>query len=202
MFDGLRQEGYISYGIDFVQLVSCLGYVVDCILEFFIDLWMIGDVEQYFVVVVLMVCQFGFLVCVVFGFVLQGVSLIVDVMGVDVFVWIEVDIVQYGWVMIDLNLVVCLIFDEQLQDLMKVVWLELIVLLLIDKIEFKEVQMMFDSLQNELDVFDFLFVVVFQVFMVIGIGVFVLLILLLFFLVIIVVKVWWCCICYWVCFVL
>lgn len=189
MLDGLRQEGYISHGIDPAQPASRSGHAADRISELFTDPRMIGDAEQYSVAAALMARQLGFPARVVFGFVPQGASSTADVTGADVSAWIEVDTAQYGWVTIDPNPAARPIPDEQPQDPTKVARPESIVPPPTDKIEPKEAQTTPDSSQNEPDALDPLLVVVLQVLTATGIGALVLLILLSPFLVIIAAKV-------------
>jgi hypothetical protein len=177
MLDGLKQEGYISHGIDPAQPASRSGHAADRISELFTDPRMIGDAEQYSVAAALMARQLGFPTRVVFGFAPQGSSATLDVTGADVSAWIEVDTAEYGWVTIDPNPAARPIPDEQPQDPTKVARPESIVPPPADKAQTKENQTTPDSTQNEPDALDPVLVVLLQVLKVSAIVLLVLLIL-------------------------
>ncbi|CAN5316614.1 transglutaminase-like domain-containing protein [soil metagenome] len=102
---GLRDEGYISHGLDAAEPPSRSGHAADRITELFTAPRMIGDAEQYAVAGALMARQLGFPARVVFGFApdsdTASTSGTVAVKGSDVTAWIEVDTDQYGWVALD-----------------------------------------------------------------------------------------------------
>ena len=177
MLDGLKQEGYISHGIDPAQPASRSGHAADRISELFTDPRMIGDAEQYSVAAALMARQLGFPARVVFGFAPQGSSATLDVTGADVSAWIEVDTAEYGWVTIDPNPAARPIPDEQPQDPTKVARPESIVPPPADKTQTNENQTTPDSTQNEPDALDPVLVVILQVLKISGIVLLVLLIL-------------------------
>ena len=97
----LKQEGYISHGLDPQDPPSRSGHAADRITELFTAPRMIGDAEQYAVAAALMARQLGFPARVVFGFVPEDASGTVAVRGQDVTAWIEVSTAEYGWVTID-----------------------------------------------------------------------------------------------------
>jgi hypothetical protein len=97
----LKQEGYISHGLDPEDPPSRSGHAADRITELFSAPRMIGDAEQYAVTAALMARQLGFPARVVFGFLPEGTGATVDVRGEDVTAWIEVDTAEYGWVTLD-----------------------------------------------------------------------------------------------------
>jgi hypothetical protein len=99
--NGLRDEGYISHGLDADEPPSRSGHAADRITELFTAPRMIGDAEQYAVAGALMARQLGFPARVVFGFAPESTSGSVAVKGSDVTAWIEVDTDQYGWVALD-----------------------------------------------------------------------------------------------------
>jgi hypothetical protein len=98
---GLRQEGYISHGLDPDEPPSRSGHAADRIAELFTAPRMIGDAEQYSVAAALMARQLGFPARVVFGFRSDSGGDGVRVRGSDVSAWIEVNTAEYGWVSID-----------------------------------------------------------------------------------------------------
>jgi hypothetical protein len=102
MVRGLRDEGYISHGIDPDEPLSRSGHAADRISELVTAPRMIGDAEQYAVAAALMARQLGFPTRVVFGFAPEAA---VDgetvVLGSDVSAWIEVSTAQHGWVALD-----------------------------------------------------------------------------------------------------
>jgi hypothetical protein len=98
---GLKEEGYISHGLDEDEPPSRSGHAADRITELFTSPRMIGDAEQYAVAAALMARQLGFPARVVFGFVPSDSGAAVDVRGQDVTAWIEVDTAEYGWVTLD-----------------------------------------------------------------------------------------------------
>lgn len=177
MLDGLKQEGYISHGIDPKEPASRSGHAADRISELFTDPRMIGDAEQYSVAAALMARQLGFPARVVFGFAPQGSAATLDVTGADVSAWIEVDTAQYGWVTIDPNPVARPIPDEQPQDPTKVARPESIVPPPSDKTETNDNQTTPDTSQTEPDALDPVLAVVLQVLKITGIVALVLLIL-------------------------
>lgn len=177
MLNGLKQEGYISHGIDPAQPASRSGHAADRISELFTDPRMIGDAEQYSVAAALMARQLGFPARVVFGFVPQGSAPTLDVTGADVSAWIEVDTTEYGWVTIDPNPAARPIPDEQPQDPTKIARPQTIVPPPSDKTATKETQTTSDTSQNEPNALDPVLVVILQVLQVSGIVVLVVLIL-------------------------
>ncbi len=189
MLTGLKQEGYISHGIDPAQPASRSGHAADRISELFTDPRMIGDAEQYAVAAALMARQIGFPARVVFGFVPQGSASTLDVTGADVSAWIEVNTAQYGWVTIDPNPAARPIPDEQPQDPTKIARPETIVPPPSDKTATKETQTTPDTSQNEPDALDPALVVLLQVLKVTAIVLLVLLILAAPFLLIIAAKI-------------
>jgi hypothetical protein len=166
MLNGLKQEGYISHGIDPAQPASRSGHAADRISELFTDPRMIGDAEQYSVAAALMARQLGFPARVVFGFAPHGSASPLDVTGADVSAWIEVDTAEYG-----------AIPDEQPQDPTKIARPQTIVPPPSDKTATKETQTTPDTSQNEPNALDPVLVVILQVLQVSGIVVLVLLIL-------------------------
>jgi transglutaminase-like putative cysteine protease len=177
MLNGLKQEGYISHGIDPAQPASRSGHAADRISELFTDPRMIGDAEQYSVAAALMARQLGFPARVVFGFAPHGSASPLDVTGADVSAWIEVDTAEYGWVTIDPNPAARAIPDEQPQDPTKIARPQTIVPPPSDKTATKETQTTPDTSQNEPNALDPVLVVILQVLQVSGIVVLVLLIL-------------------------
>ena len=177
MLDGLKQEGYISHGIDPAQPASRSGHAADRISELFTDPRMIGDAEQYSVAAALMARQLGFPARVVFGFAPQGSTATLDVTGADVSAWIEVDTAEYGWVTIDPNPAARPIPDEQPQDPTKVARPESIVPPPADKTQTNENQTTPDSTQSEPDALDPVLAVILQVLKISAIVLLVLLIL-------------------------
>jgi hypothetical protein len=163
MLDGLKQEGYISHGIDPAQPASRSGHAADRITELFTDPRMIGDAEQYSVAAALMARQLGFPARVVFGFAPQGSAATLDVRGSDVSAWIEVDTAQYGWVTIDPNPPARPIPEEQPQDPTKVARPESIVPPPADKVDPNRNQTAPDSSQNSPDALDPALVILLQV---------------------------------------
>ncbi len=97
----LKEEGYISHGLDEKDPPSRSGHASDRITELFTAPQMIGDAEQYAVAAALMARQLGFPARVVFGFLPTGSGDSIDVRGEDVTAWIEVSTAEYGWVTID-----------------------------------------------------------------------------------------------------
>lgn len=97
---GLKEDGYISHGLDEEEPPSRSGHASDRITELFTAPRMIGDAEQYAVAASLMARQLGFPARVVFGFVPGGDGE-VTVRGEDVTAWIEVNTAEYGWVVLD-----------------------------------------------------------------------------------------------------
>ncbi|MDP9025982.1 MAG: transglutaminase domain-containing protein [Actinomycetota bacterium] len=177
MLDGLKQEGYISHGIDPAQPASRSGHAADRISELFTDPRMIGDAEQYSVAAALMARQLGFPARVVFGFAPQASTSTIDVTGADVSAWIEVDTAQYGWVTIDPNPQVRPIPAEQPQDPTKVARPESIVPPPADKTQTNESQTTPDTSQNSPDALDPVLVIVLQVLKISAVVLLVLLIL-------------------------
>jgi hypothetical protein len=189
MLDGLKQEGYISHGIDPSQPASRSGHAADRISELFTDPRMIGDAEQYSVAAALMARQLGFPARVVFGFVPQSSASTLDITGADVSAWIEIDTAQYGWVTVDPNPEARPIPDELPQDPTKIARPESIVPPPADKAETNENQTTPDSSQNEPDAIDPVLLIVLQVLRIGGIVLLVLLILAAPFLLVIAAKV-------------
>lgn len=177
MLDGLKQEGYISHGIDPAQPASRSGHAADRISQLFTDPRMIGDAEQYSVAAALMARQLGFPARVVFGFAPQGSAATLDVTGADVSAWMEVDTAEYGWVTVDPNPPARPIPDEQPQDPTKVARPESIVPPPADKTQTNENQTTPDTTQNEPDALDPVLVIIFQVVKISGIVLLVLLVL-------------------------
>ncbi len=97
----LKEEGYISHGLDPQDPPSRSGHAADRITELFTAPRMIGDAEQYAVAAALMARQLGFPARVVFGFVPEDAGGTVEVRGDDVTAWIEVSTAEYGWVTLD-----------------------------------------------------------------------------------------------------
>lgn len=97
----LKEEGYISHGLDEKDPPSRSGHAADRITELFTEPRMIGDAEQYAVAAALMARQLGFPARVVFGFLPSGSGGTIDVRGEDVTAWIEVSTAEYGWVTLD-----------------------------------------------------------------------------------------------------
>jgi transglutaminase-like putative cysteine protease len=177
MLDGLKQEGYISHGIDPSQPASRSGHAADRISQLFTDPRMIGDAEQYSVAAALMARQLGFPARVVFGFAPQGSAATLDVTGADVSAWIEVDTSEYGWVTIDPNPAARPIPNEQPQDPTKVARPESIVPPPADKSQTNENQSTPDTSQSEPDALDPVLVIILQVLQVTALVLLVLLIL-------------------------
>ncbi|CAN5409340.1 transglutaminase-like domain-containing protein [soil metagenome] len=177
MLDGLKQEGYISHGIDPAQPASRSGHAADRIAQLFTDPRMIGDAEQYAVAAALMARQLGFPARVVFGFAPQGSASTLDVTGADVSAWIEVDTAEFGWVTIDPNPAARPIPDEQPQDPTKVARPETIVPPPADKPKTNENQTTPDSSQSGPDALDPLLAIILQVLKVTGMVLLVLLVL-------------------------
>ncbi|WBU38311.1 transglutaminaseTgpA domain-containing protein [Homoserinibacter sp. YIM 151385] len=98
---GLREEGYISHGIDEEEPQSRSGHAADRITELVTDDLMIGDAEQYAATAALMARQLGFPARVVVGFAPAASGSPIDVLGSDATAWIEVDVAGRGWVAID-----------------------------------------------------------------------------------------------------
>ena len=102
MIAAMKETGYLSHGVDPELPASRSGHAADRITQLLTDQRMIGDQEQYAVTAALMARQLGFPARVVFGFVpevnTQGPT---EVLGKDISAWIEVNTVQYGWVMMD-----------------------------------------------------------------------------------------------------
>jgi hypothetical protein len=98
---GLKQDGYISHGLDEDDPPSRSGHAADRITELFTEPRMIGDAEQYAVAAALMARQLGFPARVVFGFLPADSGGTLDVRGEDVTAWIEVSTAEYGWVTLD-----------------------------------------------------------------------------------------------------
>jgi hypothetical protein len=163
MLDGLKQEGYISHGLDPDQPASRSGHAADRITELFTDPRMIGDAEQYSVAAALMARQLGFPARVVFGFAPQGSASTLDVTGADVSAWIEVDTAQYGWITIDPNPPARPIPAEQPQDPTKIARPQSVVPPPVDKVDPKESQTTPDTSQSEPDALDPALVVLIQV---------------------------------------
>ena len=105
MLDGLRENGYISHGIDEDEPPSRSGHSADRVTQLLTEQRMIGDAEQYAVTAAIMARQLGFPARVVFGFAPEDGSTDgaapVEVRGEDVSAWIEVDTEQFGWVTLD-----------------------------------------------------------------------------------------------------
>lgn len=99
--EGLRDEGYISHGIDEGEPPSRSGHAADRISELLTSAPMIGDAEQYAVTAALMARQLGFPARVVFGFAPEGGADTRSVLGSDVTAWIEVHTARNGWVAVD-----------------------------------------------------------------------------------------------------
>jgi hypothetical protein len=177
MLDGLKQEGYISHGIDPSQPPSRSGHAADRIAQLFTDPQMIGDAEQYSVAAALMARQLGFPARVVFGFAPQGSAATLDVTGADVSAWIEVDTAQYGWVTIDPTPAARPIPAEQPQDPNKVARPEPIVPPPSNQAKPQEAQTAPDASQSPTDAIDPVLLVVLQVLKVTAIVALVLLIL-------------------------
>jgi hypothetical protein len=97
---GLKEEGYISHGLDAEDPPSRSGHAADRITELFSEPRMIGDAEQYAVAAALMARQLGFPARVVFGFAPEDGGT-VGIRGDDVTAWIEVNTAQFGWVTLD-----------------------------------------------------------------------------------------------------
>jgi hypothetical protein len=97
----LKQEGYISHGLDPKDPPSRSGHAADRISELFTAPRMIGDAEQYAVTAALMARQLGFPARVVFGFAPESTGSTIDVRGGDVTAWIEVSTAEFGWVTLD-----------------------------------------------------------------------------------------------------
>ena len=169
MLDGLKNEGYVSHGLDPDQPASRSGHAADRITELFTDPRMIGDAEQYSVAAALMARQLGFPARVVFGFAPQGSAGTLDVTGADVSAWIEVDTAQYGWITIDPNPPVRPIPAEQPQDPAKIARPQSVVPPPVDKADPKENQTTPDTTQSEPDALDPALVVLFQVLRVSGV---------------------------------
>ena len=100
MIAALKENGYISHGIDEDEPASRSGHSADRVTQLLTDQRMIGDAEQYAVTAALMARQLGFPARVVFGFAPTGAGT-VDVTGASVSAWIEVNTAEYGWVTID-----------------------------------------------------------------------------------------------------
>ncbi len=97
----LKEEGYISHGLDPDDPPSRSGHAADRITELFTAPRMISDAEQYAVAAALMARQLGFPARVVFGFVPEDGGASVDIRGEDVTAWIEVSTAEFGWVTLD-----------------------------------------------------------------------------------------------------
>lgn len=93
----LRENGYVSSGLDEDDPPSRSGHSADRIAELVTAPLMIGDAEQYAVAAALLARQVGFPARVVLGFAPQSTA----VTGEDITAWIEVDTAEFGWVAID-----------------------------------------------------------------------------------------------------
>ena len=98
---GLKEDGYISHGLDEDEPDSRSGHAADRITELFTAPRMVGDAEQYSVAAALMARQLGFPARVVFGFRTGDSGDDVRVRGEDITAWIEVNTAEYGWVTLD-----------------------------------------------------------------------------------------------------
>ncbi|WP_242682441.1 transglutaminase domain-containing protein [Desertivibrio insolitus] len=104
MLAGLRENGYVSHGLDDDEPYSRSGHGADRITELLSSPLMLGDGEQYAVAAALMATELGFPSRVVFGFAPAAEDITAggtDVTGDDISAWVEVDTAQYGWVALD-----------------------------------------------------------------------------------------------------
>ena len=170
MIDGLRDEGYISHGLDEDEPTSRSGHAADRITELLTAPRMIGDAEQYAVAAAIMVRQLGFPARVVFGFAPTDAdpAETVSVRGSDITAWIEVNTAQYGWVAVDPVPPVRPIPEEEPQDPTQVSRPESIVPPPPDRADPRDDQATPDSSQEEPDGLDPALAVLLGVLRVIG----------------------------------
>lgn len=101
--DRLRNEGYISHGLE-GEPPSRAGHSYDRIAQLFTDRPMLGDAEQYATAAAIVARSLGFPARVVMGFAPDAATTPGDpvtVTGRDVTAWIEIDTAEHGWVAID-----------------------------------------------------------------------------------------------------
>jgi hypothetical protein len=122
MLDGLKNDGYISHGIDADEPASRSGHGIDRIEELLTDQPMVGDAEQYAVTAALMARELGFPSRVVVGFSSSAPDTAgtVTLTGGDISAWIEVQDSAGRWLTADPVPPVREIPDEQPQEPQKV----------------------------------------------------------------------------------
>ena len=95
----LHEKGYFSHGLESDKVKSRPGHTFERISTMLDQQEMVGDDEQYAVVMALMAAQVGLPARVVMGFSPQGnPSGTTTVTGADVKAWVEVPLEGYGWV--------------------------------------------------------------------------------------------------------
>lgn len=111
----LVEGGFFSYGFE-GEVFFWVGYIVEWILIFVGVDKMIGDDEQYVVVMVLFVGQIDIFVCVVMGYYFdeeQVGEVVFEVIGDNVYVWVEVNFDGIGWVIFNFMLFEDQVFNDQ-----------------------------------------------------------------------------------------
>jgi len=95
----LHELGYFSHGLESDKVKSRPGHTYERISSMLEQKEMVGDDEQYAVVMALMAAQAGLPARVVMGFAPQAdPSGTTSVTGADVKAWVEVPLEGYGWV--------------------------------------------------------------------------------------------------------
>ncbi|KQV24758.1 hypothetical protein ASC54_09660 [Yonghaparkia sp. Root332] len=98
--DAIREQGYISHGVDPDEPASRSGHSLDRIGELVTRRPMVGDAEQYAVLAALVARELGFPSRVVLGYgPLDGEE--ASLRSDQLTAWIEVDVAGEGWVPID-----------------------------------------------------------------------------------------------------
>lgn len=98
--DAIREQGYISHGVDPDGPASRSGHSIDRIVELLTRRPMVGDAEQYAVLAALVARELGFPSRVVLGYGPVSASE-VELRSDDLSAWIEVDLAGAGWTSVD-----------------------------------------------------------------------------------------------------
>lgn len=98
--EAIREQGYVSHGVDPAQPASRSGHSLDRIGELLTRRPMVGDAEQYSVLAALIARELGFPSRIVLGYgPIAGAQ--ESLRSDDLTAWIEVDVAGEGWVPVD-----------------------------------------------------------------------------------------------------
>lgn len=98
--EAIREQGYISHGVDPDEPASRSGHSLDRLAELITRRPMVGDAEQYAVLAALVARELGFPSRVVLGYgPLEGSSATLRADALTA--WIEVDVLERGWTPVD-----------------------------------------------------------------------------------------------------